>query len=404
MTATSHPPSRRRASGVPDTPPTRAKAQPSVGSVLRWGSQGGPALFMERCWHRRSALLRGALEEAASVIDEPTLLRLAGRDDVESRLVIREGRQYTLEHGPFTRARLRQLPPRDWTLLVQGLDHHVPAASRLLDHFRFVPQARLDDVMVSLAAPGGGVGPHVDSYDVFLLQGPGRRHWRHGRQRDLSLDPDQPLKILRHFKPSNDDILEPGDMLYLPPHVAHDGVAIDRCMTFSIGFRAPEAGDVARGFLEYLADQTDLAGRFADPGRAATSHAGRLPPDLIDWIGSTIERIRWRRSDITRYAAEYLSTPKPQVLFERPHAPLERKPFLAQVKRAGIRLDPRSILLYKGQTIYLNGTVVDPVDKAHVQWLHRFADHRRAQAPPGQALDEWMHVGYECGELLPGEA
>ncbi len=359
---------------------------------------------MQRYWHRGSLLLRSALPDAQSVIDEPALLRLAGRDDVESRLIVREGLHYTLEQGPFALARFRRLPARDWTLLVQGLDHHVPAAARLLEHFRFVPQARLDDVMVSLAAPGGGVGPHVDSYDVFLLQGPGRRHWRYGPQKDLSLDPAQPLKILRHFSPRNDEILEPGDMLYLPPQVAHDGVAIDRCMTFSIGFRAPQAGEIARGFLEYLTDRIDLPGRFADPGRPSTRHAGQVPQDLLDWIQSTVQRVRWQPSDIARFATEYLSTPKPQVIFDRPEPELTRKAFLARVRRFGLRLDARSILLYQGGHICLNGTPVEATDTAHSRWLRQLADARHADAPPGTALDDWLHSSYRCGELLPGKA
>jgi 50S ribosomal protein L16 3-hydroxylase len=358
---------------------------------------------MTRHWHRRSLLLRAALAEAQSVIDESALLSLAGRDDVESRLVIRDGQQYMLEHGPFTRARFRRLPARDWTLLVQGLDHHVPAAARLLEHFRFVPQARLDDVMVSLAAPGGGVGPHVDSYDVFLLQGPGRRHWRYGPQKDLSLDPEQPLKILRHFSPRSDEILEPGDMLYLPPHVAHDGVAIDRCMTFSIGFRAPQAGEIVRGFLEYLTDTIDLPGRFADPGRQPAAHAGQVPADLLDWIQTTVQRVRWQPSDIARFATEYLSTPKPHVIFERPDPALSRRAFLGRIRSTGLRLDARSILLYQGSTICLNGSRVEPIDGPHSRWLRQLADARNADAPPGPALDDWLHAAYVCGELLPGK-
>ena len=153
--------------------------------------------------------------------------------------------------GPFGGS-LPAVTRKAWTLLVQA-DLHVDAARALLDRFRFIPDARLDDLMISYATDGGGVGPHFDSYDVFLLQVEGRRRWRVGAQKDLSLQPDVPLKILENFEPSDEWVLEPGDMLYLPPHIAHDGVAEGECMTCSIGFRAPSAGELGAQFLYYLA-------------------------------------------------------------------------------------------------------------------------------------------------------
>jgi 50S ribosomal protein L16 3-hydroxylase len=363
-----------------------------------------PASFMRRHWHRHALLARAAHAGTCQVIDETALFDLAARDDVESRLVIREGSQFFLEHGPFSRSRLRRMPGRDWTLLVQGLDHHVPAAARLLDAFRFVPAARLDDVMVSLAAPGGGVGPHFDSYDVFLLQGPGRRHWRYGPQRDLALDPRQPMKILERFTPRSSTVVNPGDLLYLPPRHAHDGVAIDRCMTFSIGFRAPQAAEIAQGFLEFVADQVNLEGRFADPGRPATTQPGRIPTDLVDWIEQTVSRIHWRRSDIERFAGQFLSTLKPTVFIDPPAQPLSRRALLARIRRSGVRLDPRAIMLYDSRHIHLNGQAVPAPDAGSRRWLRQLADTRRADAPPGSALDDWIHEAHQDGSLLPDES
>src|SRR5690242_15231179 len=175
------------------------------------------AAFLARYWQKEALLVRGALPASTDVVDRDALFALAARDDVESRLVRRARGRYTLDDGPFRVRDLQRLPPRDWTLLVQGVNLHVDAGDALLRRFAFVPYARLDDLMVSYAVPGGGVGPHFDSYDVFLLQGVGRRRWQISSQRDLTLVPDAPLKILSRFRAGREWTLSTGDMLYLPP-------------------------------------------------------------------------------------------------------------------------------------------------------------------------------------------
>src|SRR6187455_706932 len=217
-----------------------------------------PAAFLRTAWQRHAKLVRAALPGFAGPFTRTSLFALAARDDVESRLVAREGARWRVEHGPFARRALAQLPARAWTLLVQGTNLVDPRADALMRRFAFVPYARMDDVMVSYAAPGGGVGPHFDSYDVFLLQGFGRRRWRYGRQADLSLREGLPVKILRRFTPSSDAVLSPGDMLYLPPSSAHDGVALDACTTYSVGFRAASHNEIAQGFLDHLRDELAL--------------------------------------------------------------------------------------------------------------------------------------------------
>ena len=239
-----------------------------------WGGLSA-ATFLRRHWHKAPLLVRGAFPGFAGPFSARALFTLAARDDVESRLVLREGARWTLAHGPFRRADFAALPARDWTLLVQGVNLVHPAGEALLHRFSFLPYARLDDLMVSYAAPGGGVGPHEDSYDVFLLQGFGRRRWRFGPQADHALLPGRPLKILRRFTPAHDEVLAPGDMLYLPPDVAHDGVAIDACTTYSIGFRAPGTTELATAFLDFLRDELDLPGRYADPDLAPVRAPGR---------------------------------------------------------------------------------------------------------------------------------
>ena len=197
-----------------------------------------PNDFMRRYWQKKPLLIRQAIPGFKPPVAIAAIKKLARRDDVESRLIWRENGEWQMENGPF--ARLPKDNEGDWTLLVQSVDLHSDAAAELMQQFRFIPDARLDDVMISIASHGGGVGPHFDSYDVFLLQAAGQREWRYGHQKDLSLEPGLPLKILSRFEPEASAVLSPGDMLYLPPQAAHDGIAVgDGCMTISIGFARP---------------------------------------------------------------------------------------------------------------------------------------------------------------------
>ena len=250
----------------------------------------GVASFLRRFWQKEALLVRGALPGFAGIHSAAELKALAQRDDVESRLVVRDGARWSFEQGPFRAALLRALPPRDWTLLVQGLNLHSAPADQLLRRFAFIPYARLDDLMVSLAAPGGGVGPHFDSYDVFLLQGFGRRRWRYGRQDDLAIKARLPVRILRRFTPSFDEVLAPGDMLYLPPQYAHDGVAVDTCTTYSIGFRAAPINDLACAFVDFLRDELALPGRYADPDLAPTREPARIGAPMVDRCARELDR------------------------------------------------------------------------------------------------------------------
>lgn len=361
-----------------------------------------PREFLARHWQRSPLLVRGALPRFADPVRLRELLALARRSDVEARLVTRSGSRWTLEHGPFARGRLAALPARDWTLLVQGLDHVVPAAKRLLARFAFVPWARLDDVMVSYAATRGGVGPHVDSYDVFLLQGMGRRRWRISRQRGLPADPRAPIKVLRGFRAEREWVLEPGDMLYLPPGVVHDGVALEPCMTYSIGFRAPAASELAREFLAWLQERVDLPGRYRDPGIAPTAHPGRIPEDMVDRVASTLGAIRWHRGDVARFLGNWLSEPKAHVLFEPPTRPLARAAFARAAARRGVRLAGATLLLVRGPYAYVNGEELRPPADAR-RLVARLAD-RRALPPetdvtPG--AEALLYTWYRSGYLLP---
>jgi 50S ribosomal protein L16 3-hydroxylase len=361
-----------------------------------------PARFMRESWHREARLIRQAMPRFAGVLDRRGILGLACDPDVESRLVVREGRRWHLEHGPFSMKDFARLPANNWTVLVQGVNLHLDAADRLLHRFDFVPAARLDDLMVSYAVPGGGVGPHFDSYDVFLLQGPGRRRWRAGRQSSHELRPRMPLKILKHFAHEHDWVLDPGDMLYLPPDYAHDGVAVDECFTYSIGFRAPSRTELAGEFFSDLATRIELPGRYADPGQPPARAPGRLPTSMIDATAEAISAVRWNRSDITDFLGVYLSEPKAHVFFDPPEKVPAPAVFAKLLAKHGVALDRRSILLYGPKAVYVNGECVR-FPRGVPDALMQLADHRTLTATefPG-ALTRLLHVWCADGFLKLG--
>jgi 50S ribosomal protein L16 3-hydroxylase len=268
--------------------------------------------------------------------------------------------------------------------------------------FRFVPAARLDDLMVSWASPGGGVGPHVDAYDVFLLQVNGRRRWQVGRVKDKSFVEGAPLKLLRHFEPTHEWVLEPGDMLYLPPGWGHDGVAEGGdCMTCSVGFRAPAAGELARELLMRLADEGDegdesggsgpAAALYRDPTQPATATPGALPAGLLQFARAALERQLADRDALARVFGELLTEPKPQVWFDA-GAP----------RRAGVvRLDARSRMLYDERHVFINGEALRAsgrdaglMRKLADTGVLGAADCLRLSAPAAALLDDWVAAGW----------
>ncbi|KWA15938.1 cupin [Burkholderia territorii] len=342
-----------------------------------------PAQFMRRYWQKKPLLIRQAIPGVKPPVTRDALFELAADYDAESRLITHFRNKWQLAHGPFEPGALPAVSRKGWSLLVQGLDLHVDAARALLDRFRFIPDARLDDLMISYATDGGGVGPHFDSYDVFLLQVEGRRRWRIGAQKDLSLQPGVPLKILEHFEPSDEWVLEPGDMLYLPPHIAHDGVAEGECMTCSIGFRAPSAGELGAQFLYYLAERGGLRDErgdalYRDPKQPAVDTPAQLPPGMVERVAEIVDAIRWRKRDIAEFLGCYLSEPKSNVVFEPPARPMSEAAFVAQASRRGIYLDRRTALMYNARSYFVNGEE-EPLEQAS-EWLPELANLRHMEA------------------------
>ena len=363
-----------------------------------------PSEFMQQHWQRAPLLVRQALPDIQPPLTRADLFKLAESEEVESRLVTRRGRGadevWSLERGPLARRRLPALKQPDWTVLVQGLDLHLPSAQGMLTPFRFIPQARLDDLMISWAAEGGGVGPHFDSYDVFLIQVQGQRRWRIGRMPDARLRPDLPVKIIENFQPEQEWVLSPGDMLYLPPGWAHDGDAVGgECMTCSVGFRSPHRSELARETLLRLADAVEDAGDegvrpvvYADPDQPATTEPGRIPAALVRFAADGLRRVLEEPGALERALGEYMSEPKPTVSFAfGDPLPANR----------GVVLDARSCMLYDDHHVFMNGDSWHAAgDDAQV--LRRLADARRLDAATLAAassdvrglLEQWCDDGW----------
>ncbi|HSS28118.1 MAG TPA: cupin domain-containing protein, partial [Usitatibacter sp.] len=307
------------------------------------------------------------------------------------------------EHGPIPAKRYKQLPRREWTVLVQDTNHFSAAAARLLASFDFIPHARVDDVMVSYAADGGGVGPHVDSYDVFLVQGMGRRRWRISRQRDHAFVPGLDLKILRRFVPEHEWVLGPGDMLYLPPGVSHEGVALGECMTWSIGMRAPDASQIAEGFLDFVRDRPLPRGSYRDAGSEPAAHPGAIPAALVEHVARTVDSIRWSQTQVREFAGSLLTEPKAHVFFQPPARPLGRRAFEARARREGLALDNRSRLAFSGTMFFMNGERVAAPAAARPK-LRRLADARHLAPGEDAPRELWdlAHDWYRRGFARTG--
>jgi len=367
-----------------------------------------PSEFMRRYWQKKPLLVRQAVPDIAPPLARDELFALAASDDAEARLITHFRGAWRLAHGPFEPEQIPSVRRREWTLLVQGVDLHDDRARALLDKFRFAPDARLDDLMISYATDGGGVGPHFDSYDVFLLQVQGKRRWRISAQKDLSLKDGLPLKVLQHFEPEQEWVLEPGDMLYLPPHIAHDGVALGECMTCSIGFRSPSARELIGQFLYHLAERGSVAqqaredDRYRDPRQDAVEHPARLPDGLIEQVGAILARIRWSERDIVSFLGSYLGEPKAHVVFEAPERPANEAAFVKKALRHGVRLDRKTTLLYGKDSYFLNGEE-DRLPRSK-KWLLELADARRlegkrfvtlsADSSMTALLHEWYLAGW----------
>jgi 50S ribosomal protein L16 3-hydroxylase len=375
-------------------------------------------------------LVRRAIPEFRPLLSRAELFSMAADEDVESRLIVQKGDSWKMKQGPMARRSLPPVSQPGWTLLVQSVDNHHEAVHALLQKFRFVPDARLDDLMISYATTGGGVGPHFDSYDVFLLQASGRRRWKIGRQADLSLQQGVPLKILQNFDPDEEFVLEAGDMLYLPPAYAHEGVAeasVDAdgkaadCMTYSVGFRAPAAGELAASLLHRLAEfsedaQSDaedsIEGEiskvktrrlYRDSAQAATDTPAAIPAKLLGFARKAVIDALKDPLALACALGESMTEPKSSTYFE---PPLDAWSFGSSASsQQTVRLARLTRMMYDKHHVFMNGESYR-ARGADATLMHRLADSRELsardlRAASSQACDlladwhsaGWLHAG-----------
>lgn len=329
---------------------------------------------MARHWQRRPLCIRAAFADFQSPVSVDQVLDLATSGEAQARLVRHKAGQWRVSHGPHEQ--LPSLRARNWTVLVNGVDRHLDEVHKLLQSFRFLPDARIDDLMISIAGDGGGVGPHLDSYDVFLLQAQGRRQWRIAPPGAWAPVPGAPLKLIANFQPTEEWILEPGDMLYLPPGWAHEGTAVGPCMTFSIGARAPSRHEFLAALLTDQADGLRGADpRFHDAGRPASAHPAQVPPEMVHTLQQWATGWRPSAASVREFIGRWLTEPAADVWFEAPSQTLTIERFMQRAQRRGVRLDRATRMVWQARRAYINGEAVQ-MDPSSVGLIRKLADCR----------------------------
>ena len=372
-----------------------------------------PGRFLRDHWQKRPLLIRQAMPGFRGIIGRDAFLKLATRAEARSRLVIhhpqRRRDRWERHDGPFGGLDAGMLPRRAWTLLVNSVESLVPGGWELLNAFSFIPAARVDDLMISYAADGGSVGPHDDLYDVFLLQGPGLRRWQVSAQADRTLDPDAAIKVLKNFTAEEEWLLQPGDMLYLPPGVAHHGVAEGPCFTYSIGFLAPSRAELIESFLGYLgaarAAGVGEDARYQDPELIPPKDPLELGDAMVAKVAAAIGRVRWDARDVSDFLGRFLTRPKPRMTFHRPARPLAIEAFARRLAGPGLLTLalPSRGLLRQGR-VYLNGDAWEP-PRAAAAGFRALLRQRTVTLPLDRRDDRTLailHAWYAAGWLTLG--
>jgi 50S ribosomal protein L16 3-hydroxylase len=326
-----------------------------------------PQQFLREYWQQKPIVMRNFFNHFPDLLEAEELAGMACEDGVESRLIRRlEQHQWTLAHGPFTDSDFTSLPDRDWTLLVQAVDLWLPEVASLKQHFNFIPSWRIDDVMVSYATAGGGVGPHFDHYDVFLVQGSGQRQWQLGARcaADAATENQDGVAILRDFHASDEITLNPGDVLYVPPRIPHWGTALTPSICYSVGFRAPSVAEMLEGFSDRLIEQVHSEERFTDPTPSLPRMNGEIE---LGALLPALHRLQSLLADPTEFAqffGSYVTHPRYPELINQ-----------------GLASEPD----------------IDTIDKASN--IQRHPASRFAFLDPGQDAPILLFVDGECLEL-----
>lgn len=349
---------------------------------IHWGELTAER-FLTEFWQQRPVLIRQAFPSIKPLLEHDELAGLALEAHVESRLIRNktEQSQFELKRGPLTEQDFADLNESDWTLLVQAVDHYIEEASELLDCFNFIPRWRIDDLMVSYATPGGGVGAHFDNYDVFLIQATGTRRWEIGgpETRQSKRIPDIPLMILSDFTPQETYELEPGDMLYLPPLIAHNGVATSTdCTTYSVGFRAPSDAEVLRSYSDFIGESLTPEQRYTDPHLSPTAYPGRLDATSIERVKTKLQHLLDQPEQLARWFATHLSEPKYAEEIYRPDLDEANEWLAALELEEGVNKMADARLIYTEQSelqLFCNGCEISVAD-CDSGWIRQLCDTR----------------------------
>ncbi|WP_121118143.1 cupin domain-containing protein [Croceibacterium ferulae] len=350
--------------------------------------------FLRDHWQQQPQLIRNPWVGWTNPLEPDELAGLACESEVESRLVTGSAGSWQMEQGPLQESRFAGLDAAPWTLLVQAVDQHVPEVTALLDAFRFIPNWRVDDVMVSYATKGGGVGPHFDQYDVFLIQGAGRRRWQLGKRCDDSspLLPHGDLRLLAEFDVQQEWVLEPGDILYIPPGIAHDGVALDNdCMTYSIGFRAPSRAELVEGWTEHLLDALTEDDRYADPALPQQDNPGEITPAALARLHAMATEGLLDMDGFARWFGQHSTRPKYPEIDWRPDQPIGQDDLAEMLASGDLVRNPAARFSFVRQgnaalLLFVNGRSI-PCDGPAAALAERICARDRLEVEPASIAD-----------------
>jgi len=334
-------------------------------------------VFLKKYWQKKPLLIRDAIKNFKSPITEKDLFRIAQNENAISRLIEFKRGIWQVKYGPFKKLDLPKKINTPWTILVQNMNHHLPFAESFLNLFKFIPYARLDDLMVSFATKKGSVGPHFDSYDVFLFQAKGEREWKISEQKKFSLDKKSAIKIITNFKVKNTWVLKPGDLLYLPPNVGHWGVSqSDDCLTYSIGFRAPGTFEIQSKFLDFIQDNliTNKNDLYRDPNLNLQKNPAEINSNMIKKIQRIVNQLRWNTNSINNFIGQLLTEPIEGAVFETSKS-MTVEVFIKDLVKKPLKLNPKTRMLFIKNNFYINGELIE-ADKKSIMYLKQLANDR----------------------------
>ena len=333
--------------------------------------------FLKNYWQKKPLLIKNAIANFESPITESDLFTIAQNEEAVSRLIEYKQDIWQVKYGPFKKSDLPKKTNIPWTILVQNINHYLPFAESFLNLFKFIPYARLDDLMISYATKKGSVGPHFDSYDVFLFQAQGIREWKISDQKKFTLDKKSSIKIITNFKSKNSWVLKPGDMLYLPPNIGHWGISqSDDCLTYSIGFRAPATFEIQSKFLDFIQDHL-IANEneiYKDPNLAPQKNPAEISSNMTKAMRNIVDRLRWDKSSINHFIGQLLSEPIESSIFET-RKPLSLKAFEKRIVNKTLKLNSKTRMLFIKNNFYINGEFIK-IDKKYTPFLKQLANDR----------------------------